>query len=52
MTTQLLIYETAVPVSSGRHAKCSVEPGRSFAFTRKVNSVNRDGLQGCRSILN
>lgn len=39
MTTQLLIYETAVPVSSARHAKCSVEPGRSFAFTRKVNSV-------------
>lgn len=39
MTTQLLIYETAVPVSSGRHAQCSVEPGRSFAFTRKVNSV-------------
>jgi len=39
MTTQLLIYETAVPVSSGRHAKCSVEPGKSFAFTRKVNSV-------------
>lgn len=39
MTTQLLIYETAVPVSSGRHAQCSVEPGKSFAFTRKVNSV-------------
>lgn len=39
MTTQLLIYETAVPVSSGRHAKCSVEVGRGFAFTRKVNSV-------------
>jgi hypothetical protein len=39
MTTQLLIYETAVPVSSGRHAKCSVEPGQGFAFTRKLNSV-------------
>lgn len=39
MTTQLLIYETAVPVSSGRHAKCSVEVGTGFAFTRKVNSV-------------
>ena len=25
MTYQLLIYETAVPVSNGRHAKCSVE---------------------------
>lgn len=39
MTTQLLIYETAVPVSSGRHAKCSVEASQGFAFTRKVNSV-------------
>ena len=39
MTTQLLIYETAVPVSSGRHAKCAVEAGTGFAFTRKLNSV-------------
>lgn len=39
MTTQLMIYETAVPVSSGRHAKASVEAGKGFAFTRKVNSV-------------
>jgi len=39
MTTQLLIYETAVPVSSGRHGKCSIEAGKGFAFTRKINSV-------------
>lgn len=39
MTTQLLIYETVVPVSSGRHGKASVEAGRNFAFSRKVNSV-------------
>jgi hypothetical protein len=39
MTTQLLIYETAVPVSSGRHAKCSVEAGTGFQFTRNINSV-------------
>ena len=39
MTTQLLIYETAVPVSSGRHAKCSVETDKRYAFTRQVNSV-------------
>jgi SapC len=39
MTTQLLIYETAVPVSSGRHGKCSVEAGNSYGFTRKVNSI-------------
>jgi len=35
----MLIYETAVPVSSGRHAKCSVEIGNAYAFTRNVNSV-------------
>lgn len=39
MTTQLLIYETAIPVSSGRHAKCSVEGDNTYAFARNVNSV-------------
>ena len=39
MTTQQLIYETVVPVSNGRHAKCSVEAGKGFAFTRNINSV-------------
>lgn len=39
MTTQLLIYETAVPVSSARHADCSVEAGANYAFARTVNSV-------------
>ena len=39
MTTQLLIYETAVPVSSGRHGKCSVEAGKGYAFARRINSV-------------
>lgn len=39
MTTQLLIYETAVPVSSGRHSKCSVETDKGYAFARKLNSV-------------
>ena len=39
MATQLLIYETAVPVSSGRHAKASVEPGRGYGFARRINSV-------------
>jgi hypothetical protein len=39
MTTQLLIYETAVPVSLGRHAKSSIESGTGFAFTRTINSV-------------
>lgn len=39
MTTQLLIYETAVPVSSGRHGKASIEPGKGYGFARKINSV-------------
>jgi SapC protein len=39
MTTQLLIYETAVPVSSGRHGGWSVEVGADYAFARNVNSV-------------
>ena len=39
MTTQLLIYETAVPVSNGRHGKCSVEIGENYGFARSVNSV-------------
>jgi hypothetical protein len=39
MSVQQLIYETVVPVSSGRHAKCAVEAGNSYAFTRNVNSV-------------
>lgn len=39
MSTQLLIYETAVPVSSARHKDSSVESGADYAFARNVNSV-------------
>lgn len=39
MPTQLMIYESAVPVSHGRHGKWSVEAGADFGFSRKVNSV-------------
>lgn len=39
MSTQLLIYETAVPVTSGRHGKCSVETGKGYGFARNINSV-------------
>ena len=39
MSTQQLIYETAVPVSSSRHAKCSVEALKDYRFARTVNSV-------------
>jgi len=38
MPTQLLIYETAVPVSSTRHGKCAVEV-KDYEFTRTVNAV-------------
>jgi hypothetical protein len=39
MTTQLLIYETAVPISNGRHAQCSVDSTGGYAFSRNVNAV-------------
>jgi hypothetical protein len=38
MTTQLLIYETAVPVSAIRHRECFVDSG-GYAFSRNVNAV-------------
>lgn len=39
MTTQLLIYESAVPISKGRHGQCSVDSGGGYAFSRHVNAV-------------
>ena len=36
MATQLLFYESALPVSSQRHANWSVEVGADYAFTRNV----------------
>ncbi len=39
MATQLLIYETAVPVSAARHRDAAVEAGTDYAFARNVNSV-------------
>ncbi len=39
MAKQLLVYETAVPLSPARHAGQSVEVGRSFAFSAGVNAV-------------
>ena len=39
MASQLLIYESAVPVSASRHANVSVEVGADYGFSRKVNSV-------------
>ena len=39
MASQLLIYESAVPVSASRHGDLSVEVGADYGFSRKVNSV-------------
>lgn len=39
MTTQLLIYETVVPVMFGNHRHSSVDFGGNFSFSRKINSV-------------
>jgi hypothetical protein len=39
MASQLLIYESAVPVSASRHGNVSVEVGADYGFSRKVNSL-------------
>jgi hypothetical protein len=39
VTAQLLIYESAVPVSQVRHGNWSVEVGTDYSFSRAVNSV-------------
>ena len=39
MAKQLLIYESAVPVSAARHAGVSVEANDSYAFSAGVNAV-------------
>ena len=39
MSTQLLFYQNAVPVSAERHKDLAVKAGLSYAFAAKVNSV-------------
>lgn len=39
MSKQLLIYETAVPVSPARHAGVSLEPSPDYAFSAGINAV-------------
>jgi len=39
MTKQLLIYESAVPVSVARHANVSLEAGADYAFSAGINAV-------------
>ena len=39
MSSQLLIYKTAVPVNNARHAGWSIETGGDYSFGRNINSV-------------
>lgn len=39
MTKQLLIYETAVPMSATRHAGVSLEAAPDYAFSAEINAV-------------
>jgi hypothetical protein len=39
VSTQLLIYESAAPVSNQRHGNWSVEVGTDYSFSKNVNSV-------------
>lgn len=39
MTTQLLIYKTAVPVSRARHTGWFIETKPNYAFSAEINSV-------------
>ena len=39
MATNLLIYETAVPVTKAKHAGWSLDPGSGYGFSRNVNAV-------------
>jgi hypothetical protein len=39
VTTQLLVYEEAVPVTKARHGDWSVEVGGDYSFCKRVNSV-------------
>jgi hypothetical protein len=45
MSTQLLIYKSAVPVNRSTHHNCSVEIGANFAFAAAVNSVPLMGIE-------
>jgi hypothetical protein len=39
MPTQLLIYETVVPLTNARHRDCAVEIGGDYEFSGRINSV-------------
>lgn len=39
MTTQLLIYENATPITKDKHANLSVSTGSDYLFSKGVNSI-------------
>ena len=39
MSKQLLIYESAIPVSSARHRTASVEAQKGYGFSAGINAV-------------
>lgn len=39
MATQLLIYESVVPISAARHARHSLQTSADYSFARDVNSL-------------
>jgi hypothetical protein len=45
MTKQLLIYESAVPVSAARHANVSLEAAADYAFSAGINAVPLMGVE-------
>ena len=49
MATQLLFYDTAVPVSSQRHLGLSVKAGGDYGFARKAHSVPLTAVEIARA---
>lgn len=49
MAKQLLIYESAVPVSATRHGRMSIESSSNYAFSSEINAVPIMGLEFIRA---
>lgn len=49
MAKQLLIYQSAVPISAARHAKVSVQASDSYAFSAGVNAVPLMAIEFARA---
>lgn len=49
MSTQLLIYETAVPVSSQKHKDWSIKKGPDCSFAQQVNAVPLTAVEFARA---